>query len=107
MIDQKKRTLRFETSSLLPLKLVLIEAEKDLPARVPKEHDVNEELALKLIASMKKEYKMRMSLRGAFVATTLAPHCVRCSAGDQSSPRYRRLLRRQRAAARNDIKLEP
>ena len=54
MIDQKKRTLRFETSSLLPLKLVLIEAEKDLPARVPKEHDVNEKLALKLIAQMKK-----------------------------------------------------
>ena len=54
MIDQKKRTLRFETSSLLPLKLVLIEAEKDLPARTPKEHDVNEELALKLISQMKK-----------------------------------------------------
>jgi len=54
MIDQKKRTVRFETSSLLPLKLVLIEAEKDLPARAPKEHDVNEELALKLIAQMKK-----------------------------------------------------
>ena len=54
MIDQKKRTLRFETSSLLPLKLVLIEAEKDVPARAPKEHDVNEELALKLIAQMKK-----------------------------------------------------
>ena len=89
MIDQKKRTVRFETSSLLPLKLVLIEAEKDLPARTPKEHDVNEELALKLIA------KMRMSLRGAFVATK------------QSSSRYRRLLRRQRAAARNDIQLEP
>lgn len=54
MIDQKKRTLRFETSSLLPLKLVLIEAEKDVPARALKEHDVNEELALKLIAQMKK-----------------------------------------------------
>ncbi len=106
MIDQKKRTLRFETSALLPLKLVLTEAEKDLPARAPKEQDVNEELALKLIA------KMRMSLRGAFVATTLAPDllsksCVRCSAGEQSSSRYRTLLRRQRAAARNDIQLEP
>ena len=54
MIDQKKRTVRFETSALLPLKLVLIEAEKDLPARTPKEHDLNEELALKLIAQMKK-----------------------------------------------------
>jgi hypothetical protein len=54
MIEQRKRTLRFETSSLLPLRLVLIEAEKDVPARAPKEHDVNEELALKLIAQMKK-----------------------------------------------------
>ena len=95
MLDQKKRTVRFETSSLLPLKLVLIEAEKDLPARAPKEHDLNEELALKLIA------EMRMSLR-AF--------------GKQSPSQYRRhlhhtqvqvLLRRQRAAARNDIQLEP
>ena len=110
MIDHKKRTVRFETSSLLPLKLVLIEAEKDLPARVPKEHDVNEELALKLIA------KMRVSLRGAVVATTLAPYCVRCSAGEQSPSRYRRhlhrtqvqvLLHRQRSADRNDIQLEP
>ena len=89
MIDQKKRTVRFETSALLPLKLVLIEAEKDLPVRSPKEHDVNEELALKLIA------KMHMSLRGAFVATK------------QSPSRQRRLLRRQRSAARNDIQLEP
>ena len=101
MIDLKKRTLRFETSSLLPLKLVLIEAEKDVPARAPKEHDVNEELALKLIA------KMNMSLRGTMVATTLAPHCVRCSAGEHSPSRQRRLLRRQRSAARNDIQLEP
>ena len=101
MIDQKKRTLRFETSSLLPLKLVLIEAEKDLPARAPKEHDVNEELALKLIA------KMRMSLRGTVVVTTLAPHCVRCSAGEQSPSHLRRLLHRQSASTRNDIELEP
>jgi len=99
MLDQKKRTVRFETSSLLPLKLVLIEAEKELPARTPKEQqdvqDVNEELALKLIA------EMRMSLR-AF--------------GKQSPSQYRKhlhhtqaqvLLRRQRAAARNDIQLEP
>ena len=58
MLDQKKRTVRFETSSLLPLKLVLIEAEKELPARTPKEsRDVDEELALKLIA------EMHMSLR--------------------------------------------
>ena len=91
MIDQKKRTLRFETSSLLPLKLVLIEAEKALPARAPKDHDVNEELALKLIA------KMHMSLRGAFIATNQS----------QSPSLHRRLLRRQRSAARNDSQLEP
>ena len=86
MIDQKKRAVRFEASSLLPLKLVLIEAEKEVPARAPNEHDANEELALKLIT------KMHMSLR-AF--------------GKQSPSRYRRLLRHQRAAARNDIQLEP
>ena len=92
MIDQKKRTVRFETSSLLPLKLVLIEAEKDLPARVPKEHDVNEVLALKLIA------KMRMSLRRhlhrtAFRAVQVSiPHP---GTGDCFSK------------TRNDIQLEP
>lgn len=56
MIDPKKH-YHFETS-LLPLKLVLTEAEKESPPRAPKERrDVNEELALKLIASMKKKYK--------------------------------------------------
>ena len=61
MLDQKKRTVRFETLSLLPLKLVLIEAEKELPERTPKEQqdvqDVNEELALKLIAEMRKSLR--------------------------------------------------
>ena len=33
MLDEKKRTVRFETSSLLPLKLVLSEAEKESPSR--------------------------------------------------------------------------
>jgi len=57
MIDQKKRTYHLETSSLLPLKLVLIEAEKGSPPRVHKEQkDANEELALKLIASMKHKH---------------------------------------------------
>lgn len=65
MIDQKKRTYHFETSSLLPLRLVLREAEKESPPRVPKEQkDMNEELALKLIASMKKNYRKVISLRG-------------------------------------------
>ena len=58
MIDQKKRTYHFETSSLLPLKLVLSKAEKESPPRMRNEQkDLNEELALKLIASMKKKYK--------------------------------------------------
>ena len=74
MIDQKKRTYHFETSSLLPLKLVLIEAKKESPPRVhKKQKDANEELALKLIAGMKKKYRKAMFLRGAFVATKQSP----------------------------------
>ena len=70
MIDQKKRTYPFETLSLQPLKLALIQAEKESPSRPPiEQRDANEELALKLIASMKKKYRKAMSLRGAFVAT--------------------------------------
>lgn len=58
MIDQKKRAYQFETASLLSLKLVLIEAEKESPPRVQKKQlDTHEELALKLIASMKKKHK--------------------------------------------------
>ena len=58
MIDHKKRLHHFETSTLLQLKLALIQAEKESPSRPPKEQkDVNEELALKLIASMKKKHK--------------------------------------------------
>lgn len=61
MIEQKKHTYHFETSSLLRLKLVLTEAEKESPSRPPKEQkDVNEELALKLIASMQKKHKRFM-----------------------------------------------
>ena len=77
MIDQKKRTYHFETSSLLPLKLVLIEAEKESHLySSQKQTDVNEELALKLIANMKKKYRKAMSLRGAFVATKQSPRRV-------------------------------
>ena len=83
MIDQKKRTLRFETSSLLPLKLVLMEAEKDLPARVPKEHDVNEELALKLIAQMKK-MAIGPSVSFPVIAHTTRPQSKRLA--QQNSP---------------------
>ena len=74
MIDQKKRAYHFETSSLLPLKSVLIEAEKESPPQVlRKQRDVNEELAFKLIASMKKNYRKAMLLRGALVATKQSP----------------------------------
>jgi hypothetical protein len=83
MIDQKKRTLRFETSSLLPLKLVLIEAKKDLSARTPKEHDVNEELALKLIAQMKK-MAIDPSVSFPVVAHTARPQSKRLA--QQNSP---------------------
>lgn len=100
MIDQKKRTVRFETSSLLPLKLVLIEAERDLPARTPKEHDVDEELALKLIAQMKKEYgkihviARRVETRSVEIPTKQSPRNV----GDYFVATN---------APRNDIELEP
>ena len=71
MIDQKKRTHHFETSSLLPLKSVLIKAERETPPHALHEQkDVTEELASKLIASMKKKYRKAMSLRGAFVPST-------------------------------------
>ena len=57
MMDQKKRTYRSETLSLLTLKLILTEAKKESPPQMRCEHsDPNEELALKLIARMKKEY---------------------------------------------------
>ena len=57
MMDQKKRTYRSETLSLLTLKLILTEAKKESPPQMRCEHsDANEELALKLIARMKKEY---------------------------------------------------
>jgi hypothetical protein len=58
MLDQKKRAYQFETSSLLALKLVLTEAEKESPPRVLREQrDVNKELALQLIARMKQNHK--------------------------------------------------
>ena len=66
MIDRKKRTCHFETSTLLQLKLALIQAEKESPSRPPKEQkDANEELALKLTASMRKKHRKVMPLRGA------------------------------------------
>ena len=58
MIDQKKRMYQSETLSLLSLKLILTEAKKESPPQTRKEqNDANEELARKLIAGMKKNYK--------------------------------------------------
>ena len=66
MIDQKKRTYHFKISTLLQLKLALIQAEKESPSRPQQaQKDVNEELAFKLITNMKKRYRRAMSLRGA------------------------------------------
>ena len=58
MIDQKKRMYQSETLSLLSLKLILTEAKKESPPQTRKEQsDANEELALRLIVNMKKNYK--------------------------------------------------
>ena len=57
MIDQKKRTYQSETLSLLTLKLILTEAKRESPPQTRKEEQSDEELALNLIASMKKNYK--------------------------------------------------
>lgn len=58
MVDQKKRTYHSDASALLPLKMVLIAAERESPARAPKRGpDVNEQLALKLIGRMKKQFQ--------------------------------------------------
>jgi hypothetical protein len=102
MIDQKKRTYHFETSSLLPLKLVLIEAEKESHLRASQEQkDVNEELALKLIANMKKKYRKAMSLRGALVATKQSPSRMGIASGLVSTACV------SITNPRNDIELEP
>jgi hypothetical protein len=63
MNKQKVRTYRSETPSLLPLRIVLTGARKDLPPRVSK-RDTNEELALKLIEKMRTEYKKFMRFIG-------------------------------------------
>ncbi|HVF25752.1 MAG TPA: hypothetical protein VNA23_07675 [Anaerolineales bacterium] len=57
MIDQKKRTYQSEALSLLTLKLILTEAKKESLPQMRKEERCDEELALKLIASMKINYK--------------------------------------------------
>jgi hypothetical protein len=95
MIDQKKRMYHFEPSSLLPLKLVLIEAQKESPPQIWKEQkDRNEELASKLIASMRKKYR-----KVNVVARVIA----------QSNPFLTKEIASltEERFARNDMKLEP
>ncbi|HET9908365.1 MAG TPA: hypothetical protein VFQ23_17080 [Anaerolineales bacterium] len=68
MIDQKKRTYQSETLSLLTLKLILTEAKRESPPQTRKEEQSDEELALNLIASMKKSYKGLVSHPAALKA---------------------------------------
>ena len=57
MLDEKKSTLQAHPS-LLPLRTVLIAAERESPARPPRtQADANEKLAMLLIEKMKAEYK--------------------------------------------------
>lgn len=55
MLDEKNRTLQ-NHPSLLPLRMALITAERESPAR-PRRVDSNERLAMQLIARMQAEYK--------------------------------------------------
>lgn len=55
MLDEKKRPLHAHPS-LLPLRMALIASERESPAR-PRRVDVNERLAVQLIARMQSRYK--------------------------------------------------
>ena len=55
MKQKQTRTYRSETLSLLPLKLVLIDARKGLPPHISR-RDSNEELAISLIEKMKMQF---------------------------------------------------
>lgn len=58
MTKQNVHPYRSRTLSLLPLKIALTNAGKDLPPRVLKPHmDSNETLALELIERMKADYE--------------------------------------------------
>jgi len=76
MLDEKKNTLHFDALSLLPLKMALINAEKESPPRAPKRQlDMNEELALKLIRRMKKQYrKAHVIASRRLLAAKQSPH---------------------------------
>ena len=61
MNNHTRRTVHSGVLPLSPLKVVLTDARKDLPPRVLKyQKDVNEDLALKLIEKMKKEYRKHL-----------------------------------------------
>ena len=55
MNKKQNRTYRSDTLSLSPLKLVLINARKGVPARTSR-RDANEELATSLIEKMKLQF---------------------------------------------------
>ena len=59
MLDEKKSTLHAARHpSLLPLRTVLIAAERESPASPPRiQADANEKLAMLLIEKMKAKYK--------------------------------------------------
>lgn len=52
---KQTRTYRSEALSLLPLKLMLINARKGMPPRISR-RDANEELAMSLIEKMKLHF---------------------------------------------------
>lgn len=95
MIGQKKHAYQSETLSLLTLKSILTEAKKELPPQTQTEqNDSNEELALKLIANMKKEYK---KIDVVARATARSNPTLKQEIASLTAQRF----------ARNDIKIEP
>ncbi len=62
----RKRTLHTRNLNLLPLRTVLLTAERAAPARVPI-HDSNERLALQLIEKMKTAQAMPNPFAGLIV----------------------------------------
>lgn len=63
MNKQTVRTYRSEALSLLTLRIVLTDARRDVPPQVSK-NDMNEELAVKLIKRLKRQYKKYLRLVG-------------------------------------------
>jgi hypothetical protein len=61
MNKQAVRTYHSEALSLLTLRLVLTDARRDVPPQVSK-NDMNEELAVKLIRRMQRQYKKYLRL---------------------------------------------